>query len=102
MSDEKVVYLFKEPEKIISGETTEASVSGTCFCIACQFEWFYELPSGVTEFECPNCKTMKGRMKYECLRFEEAHFTCNCGNQYFLITPERIYCPNCGLDQMPF
>lgn len=93
---DKVIPLFKAKEE------PEVHVTGTCFCFSCKHEWTAAMPAGTTELQCPKCNAMKGKMKFECIRINESHYICGCGNQYFSITPTNIYCPNCGADQRPY
>ena len=76
-------------------------ISGQCQCLGCQHKWVATAPVGTWEFECPNCKSMKGRTIYEAIQEDSYRWLCKCGNQYFVITPDNIYCPNCGKDQDP-
>lgn len=76
-------------------------VTGEAFCLQCQHEWVATSPVGTTSLECPECKTNKGLIKFECC-VDEDHWICNCKNSYFCITPNRVYCPNCGNDQYPY
>lgn len=93
MPEENIANLFEKKE--------ELHLSGTCICFGCKHEWSERCPIGTTELECPECHTMKGRMKYEVVRSED-HWMCNCGNTFFSITLTCIYCPNCGVKQKPY
>lgn len=35
---------------------------------------------------------------YENLRVDDDHFFCECGNPYFCVVPDGVYCPQCGLN----
>lgn len=75
----------------------EPHVSGEAFCIGCSHTWAGVWPLGVTELECPECKRMMGRSKYEVMPPKGTlSFTCKCGNQLFGVLEDRIHCPNCG------
>jgi hypothetical protein len=78
----------------------EQHASGEAFCIGCNYTWQAVAPTGTLHLECPNCKTMKGKFKWE---FYPAQTTmvrqCNCGNQLFYMTTEGHLCANCGLYQ---
>jgi hypothetical protein len=73
---------------------------GEAFCFACDHTWQCVAPVGVTEFECPNCRAMKGRYKFAHYPSEgQLVRECNCGNQLFYLTPEGHMCANCGIYQ---
>lgn len=76
-------------------EARRPHLQGRARCLSCRHEWQQVAPIGETEFECPKCTLMMGRLVYECIR-EGLHFTCNCGNDLFFIAPEGPYCPKCG------
>jgi hypothetical protein len=75
-------------------------VSGMAICLSCRNVWAASAPAGTQFLECPNCETIKGVFKFP-IEHEGEHWQCLCGNWYFLITPKRIYCPNCGEDYNP-
>ncbi len=79
-------------------EARKAHASGHCYCMACSHEWMGVWPVGVTEMECPECKSMRGRSKYDYAPAEgTVVFTCNlCGNQLFNLLADRVHCPGCG------
>jgi DNA-directed RNA polymerase subunit RPC12/RpoP len=67
--------------------------------MACNHNWQAVAPVGVTELECPNCKTMKGHYIFAFAPAVNKVWECNCGNQLFHIALEGIFCPNCGVCQ---
>ena len=71
-------------------------VTGEASCIGCKAKWVATAPVGVTELQCGECGTMKGRFVNSVLRKDFLHFICNCGNDLFHKTPHGEYCPNCG------
>ena len=71
------------------------AMSGETRCLACGHEWVAVAPVGTVFLECPSCSLVKGMLKYPCER-EGEHWECNCGNSLFHITPDGVYCPNCG------
>lgn len=91
--EDKVISIFAKKE--------EPYLAGTCFCFSCRHEWAGCSPIGAIELECPECHSMKGRMKFEVVR-DELHWRCLCDNPYFSITPTCIYCPNCGEKQRQY
>ena len=71
--------------------------SGEAFCLQCNYEWIAILNTGITQLQCPECKTMKGLLKFPFhVSKDELYRECNCGNYLFYITPEGHLCPNCG------
>jgi hypothetical protein len=42
---------------------------------------------------------LSGRYKYPFLR-GDMQWQCGCGNMLFQVTPDIIYCPNCGKEQV--
>ena len=75
--------------------------TGKARCIACNYEWTAEAPTGVEWLECPSCSLIKGVFVHINER-EDPHWVCNCGNQLFKINTEGVYCPNCGCWQSGF
>ena len=88
--NETIVDLQKEREK------RSPHLSGWAHCIACGEEWVAVSPAGTVWLTCPKCKSEKGLYSYSCVREGTSHWICNCGNDLFHITPEGMYCPNCG------
>ena len=87
--------------KVVSLDDFRPHVTGAAGCFGCGHKWQVVAPVGVTELECPACRTMKGRTAYECVRADEKHWTCACGCALFSVTPRGVYCPNCGDWQRP-
>lgn len=87
-------------DKTSKKNRAEATGSGQAFCLRCKHEWVACSPVGVLDLECPECKTMKGRFRFE---FQPADGqlirVCNCGNEYFYLTPDGHMCVNCGMYQ---
>jgi len=75
-------------------------ISGQAICSACEHEYIAVAPAGVGLFECPECKTMKGRMKYEIVPDDGYVWHCSCGCDLFRITPKATICINCGGEQL--
>ncbi len=76
-------------------EANSPHCSGNAVCLHCKYEWVAVVPTGITYFECPECKLEKG--VYVGLFYDkQPHYTCNCGNQLFAVTPTYIYCIFCG------
>lgn len=78
---------------------TEPHGNGEAFCMACSHTWKAVVPVGVTELECPECKTMKGRYTFAFAPSMKTVWECNCGNHLFNFDQSGIFCPNCGVYQ---
>jgi len=78
----------------------DQSWCGEAFCIQCGAEWMDVAQTGIVQLECPECKTMKGLLKFP-FHFQEGALVrqCNCGNQLFYLSPEGHLCANCGIYQ---
>lgn len=79
----------------------EPHSTGLAVCLDCKHEWQAVAPAEVMWLECPACGLERGRFKHHHER-EDMHWECACGNDLFSITPEGVYCPNCGAWQEPF
>ena len=77
----------------------EPHTAGPAKCLACGHEWVAVALIGDLALKCPSCHSDRGIRDGMILHGDEPHWTCNCGNSHFLITPNRVYCQNCGLDQ---
>jgi hypothetical protein len=79
-------------------EERKPYASGHCYCMACNHEWLAVWPIGTIEMECPECKSMRGRSKYDYGLPDGTHvWSCQlCGNQLFNLLPDRVHCPGCG------
>lgn len=74
--------------------------AGEAFCFACDHTWTAVVPTGVKEFECPNCRRVTGRWKFWFAPCEGQKVrVCDCGNQLFYLTPEGHMCASCGVYQ---
>lgn len=74
-----------------------AMFNGDAFCFGCRHTWTASAPEGVTELECPACHAHKGLFRFPHVPAEGTLvWVCNCGNEHFNITPEGVWCPNCG------
>lgn len=73
--------------------------TGDARCLGCLHKWCAVAPVGVVVLECPSCGLERGRFMGNCLRENAKHWTCNCGNDLFHVTPDGTYCPGCGVWQ---
>jgi len=76
----------------------EPHVSGHLYCRGCNHEWVAVWEQGTTEFECPECKSMRGRSKFDVAPAPETQvWGCtHCDNQLFNLLKDRVHCPGCG------
>lgn len=76
----------------------EPHIAGALFCQGCDYEWSAVWEMGTTEFECPNCNSMRGRSKFDVAPTPGSKvWSCmSCGNQLFNLLPDRVHCPGCG------
>jgi len=85
---------------IIEFPKHDPHMTGEAICLQCKHEWVAVVPSGTTRFECPECHTIKGLFKYECMvKDGEQYWECQCGCGLFYLTPNGHLCPNCGIYQ---
>lgn len=76
----------------------EQMMRGEAFCIACDHTWQGVALTGTVHLECPSCRTMKGRFRFECMPGPgQLVSECACGNQLFYLTPDGHLCANCGV-----
>jgi hypothetical protein len=73
---------------------------GEAFCFACDHRWQAIGSTGTTLFECPACRRMTGRWRFEFYPSPGQQVReCNCGNQLFYLTPDGHLCASCGIYQ---
>jgi predicted RNA-binding Zn-ribbon protein involved in translation (DUF1610 family) len=82
-------------------EENSPHATGKATCLACGHEWVAVAPTGTVFLECPGCRTDRGVFRFPHER-PGKHWACPCGFQAFYITPEGVYCPNCGEWQSGF
>lgn len=87
------VLPFRQKESRI-----ENYLSGKALCLGCQHRWHAHASIGTFSLDCPACHLPKGRFIQEVIK-DCAHWICNCKNEYFSVTQDAIYCPNCGQEQ---
>ncbi len=88
-------------EDIINFKENTPHLSGLAKCLICKFEFTIVAPLGEIWFECPKCEIDKAVLIYP-MEWRKPHWKCPCGNYLFYMTPDSIYCPNCGLNQKGF
>lgn len=74
----------------------EPHLSGKALCLNCKHQWVAVAPIGTLDLECPECTLPQGRYMHLVQDDSDPHWTCQCGNQFFHITPKRTYCVSCG------
>ncbi len=74
-------------------------LEGPAKCLACGHEWNAVSPVGVVnDLECPACGIRRGARTGTLTPHDEIIWRCNCGNDYFLLTPVGApMCANCGV-----
>lgn len=82
-------------------EENTPHAAGPVKCLICKYKFIVVTPVGELWFECPKCKVEKATWCFP-IEKDKNHWKCNCGNWLFYITPEGIYCPNCGVHQKGF
>ena len=88
-------------DNVVSLDDKRPRLSGIAFCLSCRHEWDSVAPVGTVWLECPKCGLTRGHFIYPCER-KGLKWECNCGNDLFHLTPDGIYCPNCGAWQEGF
>lgn len=104
MSTDNVISLSnKRAERDASSleEGNDPHMEGKARCLACGHEWHAVAPTGMVWMECPSCSLIRGRFVAQVER-KGPHWHCHCGNELFCVTPDGIYCPNCGDWHFPF
>jgi hypothetical protein len=81
----------------VEAEAQGAHQVGPATCLQCRHAWVAVAPVGAVELTCPICETNKGVFVNFCLREDLLHWRCNCGCEFFHVTPDGYYCPMCGV-----
>lgn len=76
----------------------EKHIAGELYCQGCNHEWVAVWLPGTVQFECPECKSMRGRNKFDVSPAPGSQvWSCtSCENQLFNLLPDRVHCPGCG------
>jgi hypothetical protein len=82
--------------EVIDFNAYKPHMEGPALCLACKHKWQAVSPLGVFNFECPSCQSFKGT--YEGMVHKYPAWECSCGCRYFGITPEQLFCINCGVE----
>lgn len=94
-----LAFPSKAPAPEITPDETP-KYRGEAFCIQCNTEWTAVVPVGLTQLQCPSCRTMKGLLRYPFAPEPDVLIReCGCGNVFFWVTPDGHMCPNCGILQ---
>lgn len=86
---------------LLDDHRKDPHLTGKARCLACEHTWEAVVPAGTVWLECPSCRTERGLLVFGVER-KEPHWRCNCGNTLFHVLKDRVYCPNCGADQVGF
>lgn len=79
---------------VINMNEHKPRLSGEAKCLACGHHWEATSPLGVVDLECPECGTFKGVYMSICI--PEFYLECDCGNEFFFVTPDGYLCAKCG------
>lgn len=69
--------------------------------MTCGHVWLAVAPAGADVLNCPACGLGTGVRSGLCLR-DGPEWQCDCGNSFFRLAPEGVYCPVCGVWQQGF
>lgn len=75
--------------------------AGAAECLCCGRAWMAVARVGVDVLTCPACGHETGVWS-ELVMVRGPEWFCECGNGFFRIAPEGIYCPACGAWQKGF
>lgn len=89
--------------KILDIDKLRPHRAGMVDCVSCGHTWVAVIPVSdmAPALECPSCGKMKGQFRARPWQKKNT-WTCTCGNDLFQITPDGIYCPDCGDWQDPY
>jgi predicted RNA-binding Zn-ribbon protein involved in translation (DUF1610 family) len=87
--------------EVVSLDEMRPHLSGEALCLNCGNVHVAVAPVGVAWMECPECHLWRSTWRNQVERDGE-HWHCDCGYSLFHLTPEGIYCPNCGEWQKGF
>lgn len=82
-------------------EENTPHTSGMAVCLACAHEWAFVVPTSdhpFADLTCPKCGCHRGKSKGMMIPNEDC-WACACGNDLFLVTRDRVFCPGCGIFQ---
>lgn len=71
-----------------------AYIQGAAKCLRCQHTWRAVAPDGTSELECPWCGCDTG--VWAGLFNPGMRWVCDCGNDFFYLTPGGVQCVSCG------
>jgi hypothetical protein len=77
-------------------DANQPHLGGPAKCLACNYDWIAVSPIGQPELECPSCKTYRGVFAGPIIPKAKLVWTCGCGNDVFILTPEAIICAYCA------
>jgi len=74
-------------------------ISGYASCVCCHHTWQAVVVIGTKVLECPECQQNKGVFCEIIYPDDGVIWECNCGCNFFFLTPIGELCPNCGTYQ---
>jgi len=84
---------------VIDFEDEKASrqphLAASARCMNCGYMFSVVAPVGTVIFECPHCNMEKG-VAEGFVHSGGLHAVCGCGCDLFRVTPEYVYCIQCG------
>lgn len=94
------VLEFKRKSKEAADEAVPTA-TGPAKCLACLHEWVFVIPSvqPALDLQCPACRLHRGKRMGLTIPGED-RWVCNCGNDLFLVTKDRVFCPQCATFQL--
>lgn len=88
--------------EVVSLTKERPHLCGEAICGQCRHEWVAVAPSGTTQFQCPECKSMRGVLKWPFGPSKGAQeFMHSCGGFDFFIQKKPgeqpdVFCRKCG------
>lgn len=84
-------------DNVVSLAERRPHLSGRARCLECRHVWEAVAPIGAYRLDCPNCALPKGAWVGACMPPDgHAIWQCQCGNDLFVLRPDRIQCARCG------
>jgi hypothetical protein len=88
--------------EVVSLTKHRPHLSGEAICGQCRHTWVAVALSGTTQFECPECKSSRGVLKWPFGPSKDAlEYRHRCGGFDFFIQKKpncepEVYCRKCG------
>ena len=89
------------PATVLNLDEHRPHSAGEAICLECRHMWAAVTPIGSYQFDCPKCGSGMGRWRFPFgPEVGVKLWTCRCGNDHFVMTPEKIMCAKCGQRQI--